>query len=120
MRSTTPSGYAEMGKALVGSGRDIVYSCSWPAYLGANESTKPYPAMIAAHCNLWRNYADIQCRWSSLGDIIDHYGDYSQVWRSTPGSGTGNDPDMLLIGNTCIRTTRRAPRWQCGASWQPP
>jgi len=35
------TGYPAMGKALQTSGRDIVYSCSWPAYLGSNESTKP-------------------------------------------------------------------------------
>ena len=31
-----------MGDALANSGRDIVYSCSWPAYTGSDESTKPF------------------------------------------------------------------------------
>ena len=35
-------------------------SLSRLAYLGSNESTKPYPALIAARCNLWRNWDDIQ------------------------------------------------------------
>ena len=39
-------GYAAMGKALQQSGRNIVYSCSWPAYTGANESTKPFQTYI--------------------------------------------------------------------------
>ena len=54
------AGYPKMGHALQSSGRDIVYSCSWPAYLGSNETEKPFAAMIAAGCNLWRNWHDIQ------------------------------------------------------------
>merc|ERR1719174_886210 len=52
-----PHGYAAMGKALQDSGRDIVYSCSWPAYTGSNESEKPFQTYINDGCNLWRNYA---------------------------------------------------------------
>merc|ERR1711871_1628444 len=44
-------GYRAMGKALRESGRDIVYSCSWPAYIGSNESVKPFPEMIMDGCN---------------------------------------------------------------------
>jgi alpha-N-acetylgalactosaminidase len=47
------TGYPAMGAGLQASGRDIVYSCSWPAYLGGNESAKPWAAMIAAGCNSW-------------------------------------------------------------------
>ena len=91
-----------MGAALQASGRDIVYSCSWPAYLGDNESTKPYNTMIQSGCNLWRNWHDIQCSWSSLVSIIDHYGDYGDVLRPFAGPGHFNDMDMLLGGNDCI------------------
>ena len=59
-----------MGTALHGSGRDIVYSCSWPAYLGGNETAKPWAAMIASGCNSWRNWEDIDCGWKSLVQII--------------------------------------------------
>eukprot|EP00036_Acanthoecidae_sp_10tr_P014341 CAMPEP_0206294606 /NCGR_PEP_ID=MMETSP0106_2-20121207/4745_1 /ASSEMBLY_ACC=CAM_ASM_000206 /TAXON_ID=81532 /ORGANISM="Acanthoeca-like sp., Strain 10tr" /LENGTH=538 /DNA_ID=CAMNT_0053725249 /DNA_START=20 /DNA_END=1634 /DNA_ORIENTATION=+ len=101
------TGYPAMGKALVASGRDIVFSCSWPAYLGRNETAKPYDAMIAANCNLWRNSADIQCSWGSLSGIISHYGDYSQFLQTVagpdgPNGGHWNDADMLLAGNDCI------------------
>eukprot|EP01064_Diplonema_japonicum_P028952 TRINITY_DN4567_c0_g2_i2.p1 TRINITY_DN4567_c0_g2~~TRINITY_DN4567_c0_g2_i2.p1 ORF type:complete len:396 (+),score=73.27 TRINITY_DN4567_c0_g2_i2:336-1523(+) len=97
-----PTGYPLMGDSLVNSSRDIVYSCSWPAYLGSNEATKPYGKMIAAHCNLWRNWADIQCNWNSLHSIIDHWGQYGEVLKKYAAPGHWNDPDMLLIGNTCI------------------
>jgi len=52
-------GYPAMGKALQESGRDIIYSCSWPAALGPDETTKPYDLMIDAGCNLWRNWHDL-------------------------------------------------------------
>ena len=69
-----PAGYAAMGKALQASGRAIVFSCSWPAYLGSNETAKPFDEIAAAGCHLWRNYNDIQCSWQSLSTIIDHWG----------------------------------------------
>lgn len=101
-----PEGYAKMGDALRATGRDIVYSCSWPAYLGNDESTKPFSSMIADGCNLWRNYDDIQCNWGSLAHIIDHWGDEGAVLQRFTGIGTfgghWHDPDMLLIGNDCI------------------
>ncbi len=41
------TGYAAMGAALEASGRDVVYSCSWPAYIGDDESVKPFGACVA-------------------------------------------------------------------------
>jgi hypothetical protein len=51
-----PTGYAAMGAALEATGREIVYSCSWPAYIGDNESVKPFGTFIMDGCNLWRNW----------------------------------------------------------------
>lgn len=96
--SDYPRGYAAMGAALQQTGRDIIYSCSWPAYLGDNETAKPYAEMTAAGCTLWRNWHDIQCSWDSLSSIIDHWGDYSSELIAVAGPGHWNDPDMLLIG----------------------
>lgn len=62
-----------MGQSLRSTKREIVYSCSWPAYLGNNETIKPYPDIIAAGCNLWRNWRDIQCSWDSLLGVIDYW-----------------------------------------------
>lgn len=96
-------GYPKMGHALQASGRDIVYSCSWPAYLGGDETKKPFDKMIAAGCNLWRNWDDIQGNWRSLSSIIDHWGDYGPTLQATAGpdgpyGGHWHDADMLLIG----------------------
>ena len=92
------SGYPAMGAALQATGANITYSCSWPAYLGGNESAKPFDAMVAAGCNTWRNWADIQCSWGSLSSIIDHWGDYTATLQRVAGPTHWNDPDMLLIG----------------------
>ena len=95
-------GYPAMGAALQSSGRDIVYSCSWPAYLGGNESAKPWAAMIASGCNSWRNWEDIDCGWQSLVQIIEHWGMYGKMLSTWSGPGHWHDPDMLLIGNGCL------------------
>jgi|EP01047_Picozoa_sp_COSAG01_P023263 hypothetical protein len=97
------TGYPKMGHALQASGRDIVYSCSWPAYMGSNESTKPFEDMIKGGCNLWRNWHDIQGNWGSVSSIIDHWGDYGEILQATAGpdgpyGGHWHDMDMLLIG----------------------
>lgn len=52
-------GYAAMGAALQATGRPIEFSCSWPAYLGSDETQKPFGAMVGDGCNLWRNYIDM-------------------------------------------------------------
>ena len=87
-----------MGAALTATGRDITYSCSWPAYVGDNETTKPFATYIADGCNLWRNWDDIDCNWNSLNSIIQHWGDYGATLVKFAGPGHVHDPDMLLIG----------------------
>jgi len=94
--------YPAMGTALQATGRDIVYSCSWPAYLGGNESAKPFDLMVDAGCNTWRNWIDIQCDWGVLDRIIEHWGQYSEELAATAGPGRWHDPDMLLIGAGCL------------------
>lgn len=96
-------GYKAMGEALEASGRPIVYSCSWPAYIhGGNESAQPFATFINYGCNLWRNWHDIQCNWGSLGSIIDHWGDWGFALQPYAGPGHWHDMDMLLIGNGCV------------------
>lgn len=92
---TFDEGYPTVTRALNESGRHIVFSCSWPAYqvwggmkvnLSSNQSVvmhlfsstnknnnrslfsvyQPNYQLIAKHCNLWRNYNDIQVRTCQL------------------------------------------------------
>lgn len=91
-------GYPEFGRHLNATGRPMVYSCSWPVYqiyAGMN----PNYSSIIQHCNLWRNYDDIQDSWASLESIIDYYGNNQDAIIPNAGPGHWNDPDMLIIGN---------------------
>ena len=103
-RKEYAAGYAAMGKALQhsGEGPAIAYACSWPAYLGDDETTKPYEAIIAAGCNIWRSWTDTTCQWSRQLFILDHLGNYSKTLALWAGPNHWNDPDMLIIGNGCI------------------
>ena len=60
-------------KYLNATGRPIVYSCSWPDYQ-QSEGMPPNYKMIAEHCNLWRNFDDIDDSWESVVSIMDYYG----------------------------------------------
>ena len=118
-KSNFVTGYPAMGTALQATGVNITYSCSWPAYLGGDESAKPFAAMIAAGCNSWRNWEDIQCDYGVLSGIIGHWGEYSAVLQKWAGPGHWHDPDMLLIGNGCLTTAEEQTQmaiWSITAS----
>lgn len=51
------------------------------------------------HCNLWRNYNDIQDSWSSVTDIMDYFALKQDFWQQYAGPGHWNDPDMVKILN---------------------
>jgi alpha-N-acetylgalactosaminidase len=95
-------GYAAMGSALQATGRDIVFSCSWPAYLGSDEAQKPFGAMIHDGCNLWRNFIDMGPTPGYVQGILEHFGNYSAVLSTWAGPGHWNDPDQLLVGSDAI------------------
>lgn len=69
---------------------------------GDDEASKPFGLFIEAGCNLWRNWHDIQCSFSSVLSIVDHWGNYSAALASAAGPGHWNDPDMLIVGNDCV------------------
>ncbi|KAL4705734.1 hypothetical protein ACJJTC_004604 [Scirpophaga incertulas] len=91
-------GYPDFGKMLNETGRPIMYSCSWPAYQEDKKILPDY-ASIAKHCNLWRNWDDIDDSWSSLESIMNWFGDNQERIAHHAGPGHWNDPDMLIIGN---------------------
>jgi hypothetical protein len=93
-----PIGYPALGAALQATGRQIAYSCSWPAYLGDDESVKPFGSFIAAGCNLWRNFIDMGPTSGYLQGILEHFGNYSQWLAEWAGPGHVHDADMLLAG----------------------
>merc|ERR1711936_1059471 len=94
--STMDAGYPQFGKYLNATGRHMVYSCSWPVY---QRGHNPNYSLIAKHCNLWRNFADIEDSWGMVLQIVDYYGDDKDGFAAFAGPGHWNDPDMLIIGN---------------------
>ena len=71
----------------------MVYQCEWPLYQGNHGITPNYTLIRCRghsysycvqhniqhthreHCNLWRNFRDVQDNWASVSSIIDFYGD---------------------------------------------
>lgn len=92
-----PTVYPAMTAALNATGRPIVFSCSWPAYI--SDYNAPNYTAIAEYCNLWRNFDDVYDAWVSIQSIIDHYSTYQDVFQPYAGPGHWNDPDMLMVGN---------------------
>ncbi|CAH0591564.1 unnamed protein product [Chrysodeixis includens] len=91
-------GYPEFGRQLNLTNKHMVYSCSWPVYQ-IYAGIQPNFSSIIEHCNLWRNFDDIQDSWASVESIIDYYGNHQDVIVPNAGPGHWNDPDMLIIGN---------------------
>lgn len=58
---------------------------------------QPNFSSIIEHCNLWRNFDDIQDSWASVESIIDYYGNHQDVIVPNAGPGHWNDPDMVII-----------------------
>lgn len=90
-------GYPLMEFYLNRTGRPILYSCSWPAYI-VGHSIPDYKK-IAKFCNIWRNYGDIDDSWGSVKSIISFYGNDEGNFSQVAGPGNFNDPDMLIIGD---------------------
>lgn len=94
--------YPALGAALNSTGRPIVYSCSWPAYMPHRcEGADGCMASLVKHCNLWRNYNDIRDGWESVSDIISFWNRPSSSDEMVAAAGPGhwNDADTLVVGN---------------------
>jgi len=87
-------GYSTFGRLLNSTGKAMVYSCSWPVYQ-IYAGIQPNYSAIQTHCNLWRNYDDIQDSWASVENIIDYYGNNQDLIAPNAGPGHWNDPDMV-------------------------
>ncbi|XP_022609136.1 alpha-N-acetylgalactosaminidase-like isoform X2 [Seriola dumerili] len=91
-------GYPLMSKALNATGRPMVYSCSWPVYIGGLPPSVNY-SLLGEICHLWRNYDDIQDSWDSVQGIVNWFSNNQDDLQPAAGPGRWNDPDMLIIGN---------------------
>lgn len=58
---------------------------------------KPNYAALKQHCNLWRNWYDIDDSWSSLIQITKYFAENQERIQPHGGPGHWNDPDMVYI-----------------------
>jgi len=93
------TGYTQYSNFLNATGRKMMFSCSWPAYISDSQKALYYPYM-AKICNIWRNWDDIQDSYASMSSIANYWGDHSEVLAAVAKPGSFNDPDQLIIGNS--------------------
>merc|ERR1719436_274880 len=115
--------YPAFGAALNRTGRPIIYSCSWPAYMPHRcEGSDGCIASLVQHCNLWRNYYDISDGWASVTGIIDFWKrtNGTDEMVSAAGPGHWNDPDELMIGNFGLSETEEQTQFALWAIFAAP
>eukprot|EP00923_Selenidium_pygospionis_P042946 GHVN01074059.1.p1 GENE.GHVN01074059.1~~GHVN01074059.1.p1 ORF type:complete len:327 (+),score=64.07 GHVN01074059.1:5065-6045(+) len=117
------AGYEKWGDALRSVGRDMVFSCSWPAYQIANgdPSNFPWQKMHAMGCDMWRLYGDISNDFSSVLNIVNYMAKYQDTLHEVQSSNGGfNDPDMLEIGNSKLSFDESKSQMTIWAIWSAP
>lgn len=62
-------------------------------------NSKPNYEALKEHCNLWRNWDDIDDSWESVRHITKYFAEKQERIQPHAGPGHWNDPDMLIIGN---------------------
>lgn len=100
-------GYPAMAKALNKTRKPIAYSCEWPLYMYVANLTVISGSIfkmgtvqadyktIAATCNVFRNFDDVDNNWGSISSIIMHYYKNQDEFAAVHGPGQWNDPDMV-------------------------
>ena len=58
-------------------------------------SPQPNYASVRQHCNIWRNYIDVQDSWENVKQIFKFYGENKQNFASFSGPGGFSDPDQV-------------------------
>lgn len=92
----------------------LIFFSNSPISPSALPQKQPNFSSIIEHCNLWRNFDDIQDSWTSLESIIDYYGNNQDAIVPNAGPGHWNDPDMVMFAfdthTLLIRARARAVR----------
>ena len=95
-QATMAAAYAKMGKALLDTGRPIVYSlCQYGRF-----KVGEWGAKVGG--NLWRTTNDIRDAWDSMAALGF---DQQFGFEKFANPGHWNDPDMLEIGNGRMTVT---------------
>ncbi|KAI1698810.1 alpha galactosidase A domain-containing protein [Ditylenchus destructor] len=77
---------------------------------------------IGEHCNLWRNFDDVQLHnnWTSLISIIDWYTENQDRMAQVHGPDKWNDPDMIIAGNSEITDDQARAQMTLWSIWSAP
>lgn len=109
--------YTSVSRALQRSGRDIVFSCSPPAYVfGKPEPFAEVMSWIGSVCNLWRTDDDIYDAWKSV--VANYEGNVGLAKYAFPGGW--NDADMLEVGNPGMTLTEQRSQFSLWAEMASP
>lgn len=109
--------YGEVSAALLKSGRDIVFSCSPPAYMfGKPREFAEVMSWIGSVCNLWRTDDDIYDAWKSV--VANYEGNVGLAQYAFPGGW--NDADMLEVGNPGMSLTEQQSQFSLWAMMASP
>jgi len=125
--------YPKLGRLLNESGRQVLYSCSWPVYGALSPSCRgdlsteacfPYDE-IAAACSSWRVFKDIMDVFNVPGhagirQIIDFYAQNNKTLAAANGPGHYNDYDMLLAGNNGLTVAEAKIQMSMWSMWSAP
>ncbi|CDW52032.1 Putative alpha-d-galactosidase melibiase [Trichuris trichiura] len=115
-----PELYGRVGERLKSSGRDILFSCSWPFYVWEREKKLPPYGNISKICHTWRNFDDVQANWRSVQSIIDFYDNQIHTLSKYHGPGHWNDPDMLVIGSEKLTPDQARAQMALWCIWSAP
>jgi len=107
-RPNDPESIERMAKALLASGRDIVYSLS-------NSAPIEHVATIRRWANCWRTTGDLKDRWSVKGpnsNLVEVWSGHRSWIHNGFRGGPGHypDADMLVVGHVIEKNTTEAPR----------
>lgn len=89
--------YPIMGQWLNRTGRPILFSCSWPDYNPGTNLTR-----VAEVCNIWRISHDMEETFSIVQQVINYFGNNSEMFSTVSHPGAFGDPDQLILGNYAL------------------
>jgi hypothetical protein len=95
--------YAAWSRAMLGTGRPMVFSVSAPAYFQGGPDWDKVIGWSAQVGNLWREGADIalgQASGHAKWDSLTYNYDYNAGLADLQSPGRWNDPDFLLAGDS--------------------
>ncbi|VDP32827.1 unnamed protein product [Echinostoma caproni] len=108
-----PRGFAEFAQNLNDTGRSILFSCGYPAYIDwQNDYSAIDWEALKRNCNMWRLTSDLDDDWERIRTVINLYAENGEQLRAINGPGHWNDLDVLALGNFAL--SRDQERVQMG------